>query len=219
MAPVSAEFPEPFSEVLARLQDVLELLRDHVATTVAAGPCLAENKAPGARPNTADAPDAAADIPADATHSSSPAPSGSASLAHDAIEAALRTGVQALTACGRAPLALLFPAVNGPLPVLHPPPPGHPPAPPRLLGPARRRGWQPAAPPAGDDRARGAGPRDARPAAPQSVGGRGAAAMRQAGEAGRYYGEEESTLDLMSQGLGGRGVRPCPLNPSDAADE
>ena len=151
MAPVSAEFPEPFSEVLARLQDVLELLRDHVATTVAAGPCLAEDKTPGARPNTADAPDAAADVPADASHSSSPAPSGSASLAHDAIEAALRTGAQALTACGRAPLALLVQGCERALPSLHTAHARHTPETHRVIEQALLAVLQQADRPVGDD--------------------------------------------------------------------
>ena len=116
MAPASADFPEPFSEVLARLRDVLELLRDHAASTSAAGPCLAEDNAPAPRLIAADAA-----VLEDVTPGSSPTSSGSApSSAHDAIGAALRMGAQALVACGRAPQALLVQGCEQALPSLQP---------------------------------------------------------------------------------------------------
>ena len=89
MASVSPVFPEPFSEVLARLQDALELLREGVAMSLATGPSLADvdhDTPPG---------DAAAPEPA----------AFAGFVAFDAIEASLRDCGQALRASGRDPLA------------------------------------------------------------------------------------------------------------------
>lgn len=113
MAPASADFPEPFSEVLARLRDVLGLLRDHVALTSVAGPCLAEGDAPDARLNASDA--AAGDMPG-----SSPAVRLGVPSGHDVLGTALRSSAQALEACGRAPLALLVQGCERALPSLQP---------------------------------------------------------------------------------------------------
>ena len=147
MAPVPADFPEPFSEVLARLQDALELLRDHVASTSAAGPCLAEDNSPGPRLSAADA-----DAPADVTPSSSPTSSGSAPPSvHDAIEAALRMGAQALVACGRAPLAMLVQGCEQALPSLQPAHARHTPEAHRVIEQALLAVLQQADRPVGDE--------------------------------------------------------------------
>ncbi|MEI8265888.1 MAG: hypothetical protein WCI59_09105 [Betaproteobacteria bacterium] len=113
MAPASADFPEPFSEVLARLRDVLGLLRDHVALTSATGPCLAEGDVPDARLNATDA--AAGDAPGSSPASPEGLPPG-----HDALGAALRSCAQSLEACGRAPLSLLVQGCERALPSLQP---------------------------------------------------------------------------------------------------
>lgn len=113
MAPASVDFPEPFSEVLSRLRDALELLHDYVALTSAAGPLLAEEVAAGTRPNAVDT--AANDPPGSSEAASAPLPSGP-----DALEAAFRACAQALEACGRAPLALLVQGCERALPSLQP---------------------------------------------------------------------------------------------------
>jgi hypothetical protein len=120
MAPASADFPEPFSEVLARLRDFLGLLSDHVALMSAAGPCLAEGNAPDARSNASDA--AAGDVPGSSSVSPEGVPSG-----HDALVTALRSSAQALEACGRVPLALVLQGCERALPSLQPAHPRHTP--------------------------------------------------------------------------------------------
>jgi len=126
MAPASADFPEPFSKVLARLRDFLGLLSDHVALMSAAGPCLAEGNAPDARSNASDA--AAGDVPGSSSVSPEGVPSG-----HDALVTAFRSSAQALEACGRVPLALVLQGCERALPSLQPAHPRHTPEAHRII--------------------------------------------------------------------------------------
>lgn len=120
MAPASADFPEPFSEILSRLRDVLELLQDYAALMSAAGPCLAEDDATEGRVNAVD--DAAGNV-----LGHSPALLQQPPSRPTAIEAALQDCAQALEACGRAPLALLVRGCERALPSLQPSHPRHAP--------------------------------------------------------------------------------------------
>ena len=134
MAPVSPDFPEPFSEVLTQLQGVLGLLRDHAASMAAVGPALAEDLSPeSAGPAAgADAVGTEDTQAADPTLVSSTASSRLRPAAQDGddvvievvnqdvIQAALRRCAQALEACGRAPLALLVHGCELALPSLEP---------------------------------------------------------------------------------------------------
>ena len=144
MAPVPADFPESFSEVLSRLRDVLELLRDYVALTSAAGPSLAEEAAAGIRLNAVDA--AVGDQPGSSVTASEPQPS-----APDAVEAAFRACAQALEACGRAPLALLVQGCERALPCLQPAHPRHAPEAHRVIEQALLAALQQAERPVGHE--------------------------------------------------------------------
>lgn len=144
MAPASADFPEPFSEILSRLRDVLELLRDHAALMSAAGPCLAEDDATEGRVNAVD--DAAGNVLGHSPASLQPPPSRPT-----AIEATLQDCAHALEACGRAPLALLVRGCERALPSLQPSHPRHAPEVDRVIEQALLAVLQQAERPVGEE--------------------------------------------------------------------
>ncbi|MEI6028713.1 MAG: hypothetical protein WCT47_18700 [Betaproteobacteria bacterium] len=131
MTPLSPDFPEPFSEVLIQLQEVLGLLRESAASMLAAGPSLAEQEASAG----------GADVEA-------PADEGLAGLA--AVEAPMRACAHALRDCGRAPLALLVEGCVGALAGLLASPARHGPDAHRVIEQALQAGLRQAEHPGGD---------------------------------------------------------------------
>jgi hypothetical protein len=132
MASVSPDFPEPFSEVLARLQGALELLRECVALSLAGGPSLA-------------------DVDNAAASNTGASPESATFAAFDAIEAPLRDCGQALRASGRVPLALVVEACAASVITLLSSHPRHTPEGYRLVEQALEAVLQQAAKPGGDD--------------------------------------------------------------------